>query len=63
MEGFVDRSLVKEVHRIMDDKEYREELVAHNYAIAKQYYSYPILRYGLQELLTNIKQGLNGQCG
>jgi len=55
MDGFVDRAVVGEVRRVLDDAEYREEMVEHNYTIAKKYYSYPVLKYSLQRLISNMK--------
>ena len=54
IDGLINRSVVKEVHRIFDDPEYRQELVDHNYEVAKRYYSYQVMRYGLQKLIKNI---------
>jgi glycosyltransferase involved in cell wall biosynthesis len=55
MDGFVNRKLVDEVRRILDDPLYRQEMVDHNYALAREYYSYRVLRYGLRALIANIK--------
>ncbi len=55
MNGFVDRKTVIEAHRLLDDQEYRNEMVEHNFAIAQKYYGYPVLRYCLQVLINNIK--------
>ena len=56
LDGFVDRQVVEEVRRVLHDPEYRSELVEHNYAVANRYYSYSVLRYLLQTLLTNIEK-------
>jgi mannosylglucosylglycerate synthase len=61
MESFIDRAIVEEVRRILDDPEYRNGMVAHNYAVAKQYYSYSVLRYSLQTLLSNIEKRVHPQ--
>ena len=55
MDGFINNKVVREVRRVLDDEEYRQEMVAHNYKVASRYYGYPILRYGLRTLLNNIK--------
>jgi glycosyltransferase involved in cell wall biosynthesis len=52
--GFIDRKVVNQVRRLLDDPGYREEITSLNYAIAEQYYSYNVLRYGLQTLIKNI---------
>jgi glycosyltransferase involved in cell wall biosynthesis len=54
IDGLINRNVVKEVHRIFDDLDYRRELLDHNYEVAKRYYSYEVLRYGLQKLIKNI---------
>ncbi len=55
MDGFVDRAVVQEVRRILADEDYRHELVEHNFEVAKRYYSFPVLRYCLQRLISNIE--------
>ncbi len=55
MEGFINKAIVKEAGRLLEDDDYRHRMVEHNYNQAKRYYSYPILRYGLQTLISNIK--------
>jgi len=58
MDGFVDRQVVDEVRRILDDPSYRQEMVDHNFALAREYYGYPVLRYGLRTLLGNIAHAM-----
>ncbi len=58
MDGFVDRQVVDEVRRILDDPQYRQEMVDHNFALAREYYGYPVLRYGLRTLLGNIAHAM-----
>ncbi len=55
MNGFVDRKTVIEAHRLLDDKDYRHEMVEYNFELAGKYYGYPVLRYCLQVLINNIK--------
>ncbi len=55
IDGFVNRKVVDEVRRLLDDADYREQLVNHNYEVARKYYSYRILRYGLQTLIRNVQ--------
>ena len=55
MEGFVDRAVVSEVRRLLADPIYRSELAEHNYQVCMKYYSYPVLRYCLQRLISNIE--------
>ncbi len=54
MDGFVDRHVVEEVRKVINDADYRQQMVDHNFALAREYYSYPVLRYGLQTLMSNI---------
>ena len=58
MDGFINPDIVHEARRLLDDDQYRETMITHNYELAKRYYSYPILRYGLQTLISNIKYQL-----
>jgi glycosyltransferase involved in cell wall biosynthesis len=55
MNGFIDRHVTIEVQRLLDEPEYRASLVEHNYKVATRYYSYRVLRYGLQMLIRNIE--------
>lgn len=54
MDGFLTRKVIQEVRRLLDESEYRREVVNHNYAIASRFYSYAVLRRGLRTLITNI---------
>ncbi len=55
MNGFINQHIVEEAKRLLDDEEYRREMTEHNYELARRYYGYPVLRYGLQTLINNIK--------
>lgn len=59
MDGVVSSRVVDEVRKILDDRPYREEMVSHNYRVAKQFYSYAVLRRSLRTLMTSLT-GLNG---
>ena len=56
MDGFVSRKVVKEVGRILEDPDYRHELVEHNYQVARPYYGYPVLRHGLRLLIGHSRK-------
>lgn len=58
MDGFVNRAVVAESARLLEDSAYREQMVTHNYELAKRFYGYPILRYCLQTLISNIAYGI-----
>ena len=55
IDGLIHRNVVEEVRKIFNDPVYRHQMVDHNYEIAKKYYSYRVLRYGLQTLIKNIQ--------
>lgn len=55
MDGFVNRKIVAEAARLLDDATYRRHMVEHNYFQGSRYYGYNILRYCLQALINNIK--------
>ena len=44
MDGFITPKMLKEVRRVVEDKEYRDAMVEHNYKVATRYYSYTVLR-------------------
>lgn len=44
MDGFITPKLLREVRRLIEDKEYRKSIVDHNYKVATRYYSYTVLR-------------------
>lgn len=54
MDGFVTKKVVREVRHLLDNPDYRKEVVDHNYEIATRYYSYSVLRRKLRTLITNI---------
>jgi len=58
MDGFINRKIITEARRLLDDDDYRIKMVNHNYNLAKKYYGYPILHYCLQTLVNNIKFGI-----
>lgn len=54
MDGIVTRSVVKEVQRTLNDAAYREQIVEHNYRVAREHYSYTVLRRSLRMLMTSL---------
>lgn len=54
MEGYVTRSLADEVHELLENEEKRTHMVEHNYAIAKKYYSYEVIRRKLNAIMANL---------
>jgi glycosyltransferase involved in cell wall biosynthesis len=55
IDGFIHRELVEQARRILEDSEYREGLVEHNYRIAKRYFSYRVLRDSLRRIIINVR--------
>ena len=56
MDREVGDETIREVKKLLDDKEYREEVVDHNFAVAEEHYSYRVLREQLSRLLTRENQ-------
>ena len=54
IDGFITRDVVEFVKCILEDDEFRQKMVDHNYSIARHYYSYRVLRRSLRTLLTNL---------
>lgn len=54
IDGFITGSVVREVRRILDDPNYRQQMVDHNYRIARHFYSFTMLRRSLRTLLTGL---------
>lgn len=54
MDGFVTRKVVDEVRHILEDTQYRNEIVEHNYAIASRFFSYAVLRRTLKTMMTKL---------
>jgi len=55
IEGFIDRELVAETRRVLEDPDHRERLVEHSYRIEQRYFSYRVLRDSLRLIITNIR--------
>jgi glycosyltransferase involved in cell wall biosynthesis len=47
-DGFITDETVKETRRVLADKEWRQEMVDHNYDVAQEYFSYEILEAELR---------------
>ena len=54
MTGFVTRKVVEEVRHILEDPEYRQQMVEHNYRLGSKFYSFSVLRRALRTLVTNV---------
>ncbi|MGF1448304.1 MAG: glycosyltransferase [Opitutales bacterium] len=54
MDGIVTQRVINEVQRLLDDPAYKQEVVDHNYRIARRYYSYSVLRRALRTIMTGL---------
>lgn len=54
MEGYVRRSLVKQVRELLDNEELRRTQAEHNYETAKKFFSYEVLRRKLNAVIANL---------
>ena len=54
MDGYLTRQVIDEVRRLLADADYRRQTVDHNYAVAKRFFSYALLRRRLRTLITNV---------
>ena len=54
MDGFVTPSISKRVEQILHDAELREEIVNHNYEVARQFYSYSVVRGNLRAFIASL---------
>lgn len=59
MNDVVTSEVVEEVRRVLEDRSYRKEIVDHNFAVARRFYSYSVLRDSLRSLLDKLT-GLPG---
>jgi len=59
MDGYVTGRVAEEVKRVLHDPRYRQEMVEHNFAVAKRFFSYSVLRRKLRSLVANFT-GMNG---
>lgn len=54
MDGFLTGKVVEEVRRLLENSAYRQEVLEHNYHMAKRFFSYSVLRRSIRTLITNI---------
>jgi len=54
MSGYVTAESLAEVRRVIDDAEYRQKMVDHNFELGKVYYSYKVLRRKLRTLVLQL---------
>lgn len=54
MDGLVTDRVIEKMRRVIEDEEYRWEMVNKNYELGKAFYSYSVLRRHLRTLITNF---------
>ncbi len=54
MDGYLTNDTIRQVQHVIDDDEFRERMVQHNYDLSRAFYSYTVLRRKLNVLLTNF---------
>lgn len=54
IDGYLTREAVQQVRQVINDAEYREQMVEQNYELSKAFFSYTVLRRRLRVLITNI---------
>jgi glycosyltransferase involved in cell wall biosynthesis len=54
MDGFLSKKTVQEVKSIMESPQARDEMVEHNFKIARRHYSFSILRNELESLMRGL---------
>jgi glycosyltransferase involved in cell wall biosynthesis len=55
IDGFIDRNVVDETRRVLEDPDYREAVVEHNYRVARRYFSYKVLGDSLRMIINNVR--------
>lgn len=53
MNGYLTRGVISHVEKVIQDPEYREQMVDQNYNLGKAFFSYTVLRRRLRALITN----------
>lgn len=54
MDGFLTKSVADQVRRVIDDRQYRQAMVDHNYELATRFFSYSVLRRKLRAIVCNF---------
>ena len=54
MDGFVPPGMAERVRQILHDEDLREEIVSHNYEVARQFYSYSVVRSTLRAFIASL---------
>jgi len=51
MDGYLTEDVVRQVHHVLEDREYYQEIVEHNYKVAKRFFSFERLETELRAIL------------
>ena len=54
MNGYLTKNVIDQVRRVIQDSDYRHDMVDHNYELGKRFFSYSVLRRKLRALITNV---------
>ena len=54
MDGYLTQEVVEQVRHVLNDENYRNEMVEHNYEQGRAFFSYSVLRRKLRALVTNF---------
>ena len=54
MNGFLTRSVLEQVRKVISDEKHRQEMVDFNYELGKKFFSYSVLRRNLRSLITTF---------
>jgi hypothetical protein len=54
MDGFVTPSVADRVRQILLEEDLRREIVDHNYEVARQFYSYSVVRSNLRAFIASL---------
>ncbi|MFC1783367.1 glycosyltransferase [Planctomycetota bacterium] len=54
MNGYITRPVVEEVRQVLEDAEYRQNMVEKNFELGRKYYSYEVLERRLNHILSII---------
>lgn len=54
MNGYLTRDVIAHVQKVIQDRQYREQMVNHNFELGKAFFSYAVLRRKLRVLITNF---------
>ncbi len=54
MDGYLTKSVAQQVRRVIEDEQYRTQMVDKNYELATKFFSYSVLRRKLRAIVCNF---------